>query len=432
MIKNKPMPAPDATRVREGAKRIARRVALVMPFVAFVLLCEVGAYFYLRLTTPYHNLKEFHEQRPVHEFDPYRIIRLNPRHRFGGVQHDAQGFRRSTEVSKQKPTDTIRIFLMGGSAAYGVEPPPPFPPFTVTNADTLDAHLERLLSERFPGIRVEVINAAVVGYRVHIHWIYLNQVLLGYDPDVVVFFDGHNDHYHASDAFDQFDYDNLDLDALNEPSLLNALNQFVRVAARHSYAVAGMESRLRRILDASLTPKRLQEAWSDHMDQLDSGLLDLYRRTAHRTWASIVRQNCRLLQDRGVRAVVTLQPELLLAQRKVLTPSEEHLRDIERNLRPPGHEKYLNFIKPTTVELLQEAIAGTGATFADLTDPFTGITEQAYIDYCHLSGAGFAAVARQLLPIMTPIVEEVAARRGLLTSGSERRHSEPSPPIAEP
>jgi lysophospholipase L1-like esterase len=403
-----PPPSPDAPPPVRGAKLV---LFALVPWIVIALVCELGAWAYFRLTQPYPTLEAYLTQRAANEFDPYRIIRLNPKHRFGGTMHDAQGFRRSTDVVKAKPPGTIRIFLMGGSAAYGVAPPPPFPPFTVTNEDTLDAHLERLLAARFPGRRIEVINAAVVGYRVHIHWIYLNQVLLDYDPDIVLFMDGHNDHYRASDAYNQFDYDHLALERLNEPSLRSALNAMLRFAAEHSYAAAGLQSRLGRFLDASLTSRRLEAPWAEDMERRDDQLLEVYRRTARRTWASIVRQNARLLQDRGVKAVVMLQPELLLAQSKPMTAEEEQLRTLERDLRPPGHEAYLNFVKPTTVALLHEALAGTDATFVDGTDPFGGVREQAYIDYCHLSGAGFAALARYLMPVLTPIVADVDRAR---------------------
>ena len=52
--------------------------------------------------------------------------------------------------------------------------------------------------------RVEVINAAITSHYSHHHLIYLNQAILKYSPDMVVFFDGFNDYYAYQHGFDQF------------------------------------------------------------------------------------------------------------------------------------------------------------------------------------------------------------------------------------
>src|SRR5260370_694062 len=47
------------------------------------------------------------------------VFRRNPAYGRVDRQHDAQGFRRGTAVSVEKPPDTIRIFLAGASSSYG-------------------------------------------------------------------------------------------------------------------------------------------------------------------------------------------------------------------------------------------------------------------------------------------------------------------------
>src|SRR6267378_2378310 len=37
------------------------------------------------------------------------------------IRHNGQGFRHDEEVAVEKPPNTVRIFLLGGSAAYGHE-----------------------------------------------------------------------------------------------------------------------------------------------------------------------------------------------------------------------------------------------------------------------------------------------------------------------
>src|ERR1051325_343970 len=61
-------------------------------------------------------------------------------------------------ISRQKPSDTIRIFVFGESAAYG-DPQPRF---------GLPRMLEALLALRHPDKKFEVINAAMTGINSHV------------------------------------------------------------------------------------------------------------------------------------------------------------------------------------------------------------------------------------------------------------------------
>ena len=71
------------------------------------------------------------------------------------------------------------------------------------NDETIAAYLEVALAERLDR-RVEVINAAIPAVWTHHHLIYLYQTILNFDPDMVLFLDGFNDFYFASEGHDQF------------------------------------------------------------------------------------------------------------------------------------------------------------------------------------------------------------------------------------
>ena len=57
----------------------------------------------------------------MHQFDDYKNIHPTLHYQdTRGVTHNAQGFRRTEDVSATKPSGTYRVFLMGGSTAYGL------------------------------------------------------------------------------------------------------------------------------------------------------------------------------------------------------------------------------------------------------------------------------------------------------------------------
>src|SRR5690349_16758642 len=76
------------------------------------------------------------------------------------IRHTPEGFRRDADVSLQKPPNTVRIFFLGGSAAYGCEGlyqqlDPGWQ--RLYTRDLIDAYLERKLQQRHPERHWEVI-----------------------------------------------------------------------------------------------------------------------------------------------------------------------------------------------------------------------------------------------------------------------------------
>src|SRR5215470_13967309 len=51
--------------------------------------------------------------------DRWAAFRNNPHYDQHGVRLNTEGFRRDENVPVEKPAGTIRIFLLGGSVAYG-------------------------------------------------------------------------------------------------------------------------------------------------------------------------------------------------------------------------------------------------------------------------------------------------------------------------
>jgi len=133
---------------------------------------------------------------PSSFMDRWTGWRNAPDYRRIDIRHDAQGFRRDQPVQLDKPPGVVRIFLLGGSTAYGSEGlfrdlDPDWQ--RLDNRDLVDAYLERLLTKNYPQRRWEVINAAANEFRMHQHLALIHAKLLAYHPDFVIFLDGHND-----------------------------------------------------------------------------------------------------------------------------------------------------------------------------------------------------------------------------------------------
>ncbi|MDP8254565.1 MAG: GDSL-type esterase/lipase family protein [Candidatus Alcyoniella australis] len=91
---------------------------------------------------------------------------------------------RPTLFPERKGPATFRVFVFGGSAAWG---------FGYYGGGSFPALLQRLLAQRYPQRDIEVINLAQVGYSSTQILARAREVLERYDPDLLVVYSGHNE-----------------------------------------------------------------------------------------------------------------------------------------------------------------------------------------------------------------------------------------------
>lgn len=343
-----------------------------------------------------------------YEFDPYKNIRPTPNWvDTRGVTHDAQGFRRIEDVEQTKPPGTYRIFLMGGSTAYGTGglwPHIQTDYAVLDNSETIDAFLESILNEELPYEHVEVINAAIPSVWTHHHLIYLNQTILRYDPDMILFLDGLNDHFYYNRSHDQFaDY------AYNEAShVIMGPPTFYALARMNAWwlfrksAFAQVSFRalqgLGTVLAGSSTPEPVQ---------VDQALVDL-QWVFERNALKMIERNALILQHEGVRALFMLQPMLILERDRL-----DHMPEIERRLfefdvaaREGNYEEFTKRATPIIAQMIQERVEPLGGRFLDLTGIFTDQEGQMYTDYAHLTPEANRILAERMAEEVVDMLDQ--------------------------
>jgi hypothetical protein len=374
---------------------------LVMLAVPLTVL-HFGAVYYLRVTQGYDGVHLYQ-----YDYDAYKVIRPAANYvDLRGPRHNAQGFRRDTPVSRVKPAGTYRVFLMGGSTAYGTGGLWPhiqkdWP--VLKNSQTIDAYLEKILRDSLGGAPVEVVNAAIVSSWTHQHLIYLNQTILGYSPDMVLFLDGFNDFYFYDDAHDQFadyDYGNPAQVIMGEPTLsslayANAWWLFRRSPVAH---LVGRSLQNAKLL---LAKKPVQKPLD-----VEASLAGL-RRTFPRSALKMHRRMGLILRDENVHAVFMQQPMLVLERgRKPMPTMERKLFDFNVSSYLPNYEEYA--IRATAFTTAQEAqmAKDVGGDFLDLTTAFDGVPWQAFTDYAHLTPQANQLVAMRIAREILPTIRK--------------------------
>lgn len=392
-----------------GSGRRRRHIAWTAVLTGLLLslcLAEAISYIYLRTVEGYDGRHLLPNQ-----FDDYKHLQPVPGYvNTKGIAHNGQGFRRSTDVTKDKAPGVYRIFLMGGSTAYGLGSLSRHGRDrygVIRNDETIDFYLEQFLKARLPERQVEVINAAITSHYSHHHLIYLNQTILKYRPDMVIFLDGYNDYFSYAEGFDQFrDYpyrawSHLFLD---EPTIKGYLAYTGWWLYQKSHLVY-------------VTVKQLRPLWRSVTDtrqgreQIDvEQALHNLETNADNNFIKMVERSSLILRHEGVVSVVTLQPEIAYRQHKILTPFERILFDEVATSWPVNFMRFKNEARPLVTAKLSDATARTGAQFFDLTESFASLSEDAYSDHCHLTSAGNRALANDLAQRLLPLVEKTVAR----------------------
>jgi hypothetical protein len=328
-------------------------------------------------------------------FDPYKNILPTPRYvDRRGVRHNSQGFRRDSDVSRVKPPGTYRIFLMGASTAYGMGGLWPniqrdFP--VLDNSQTIDAYLERQLHAAFPAHRFEVINAAITSTWTHHHLVYLNQAILGYDPDMVLFLDGFNDFYFFNRDHDQFADYSYSLPSrviMGPPTLYSLLYAngwwlFQKSAFAH---LVGRGLRTAKLWISNRHPDRTPL----NIDSALAGLREVFPRNA----LKMQRRTGLILGAEGVRAVFMLQPLLILERdRTTMTRVERRMFDFNLEWTRPNYEEFMRRAVQVVVGLETQMARDVSADFIDLTGIFKQVKGQVYTDYAHLTPHGNEVLA---------------------------------------
>ena len=398
-----PEPASGAARSRRGNLILAVASALV-----FVALLEAGArgFYWLRWGRLY----------PV-AASVYAIPlgwRLAPGE-YSNLYVNEQGFRRTSQTAVTPPPGITRVFLLGGSTAFGSNGLYPQVAATPLGEDTtIDRHLETLLNQRHSGRRFEVINAGVPEYRLFQEFSLFREKLLGYGPELVIFLDGHNDFStltgeHASlSPIAPYWSNRLFVRAervLNASDALAPAYFLDLYLGRRSYAYHALATLLQRVADWRAVDSGGGRAtgWgtrpfvvgeeaalrATHAEQLGQ-----IRKRLH-LYVDQVRDLRAVAESRRVPVLYVLQPEIVVERGSDLSAQELEIQRIAfAQHRDLGTVAWRELGPELAAELA--SLTSERFRFLDLQRIAARDPDTLYTDYCHLTSKGNAVVAAAL------------------------------------
>jgi hypothetical protein len=389
-------------------------------YVASLALLFEGAAFLV--VKAYDNELGNSPQR--HLYSAVRGHELNPGYRRdfdtgGRLIHSAQGFRRDGLIEMAKPDGVFRIFVLGGSALYGIGVQGGTYPLhpSLANDQTITFFLERELNAqvRAAGIdvRIEVVNAGVTAYQTFHHVLYFYETLYEYEPDLLLFLDGHNDFYNVDRAnpIKAYSYAAASMvPALNQRRPWFSLYVASRALGEYSYAFKVLE-KLSMAMFENLEARSQNSGQSSRLPEGD--FAEALQQAATAGFLRSYRLIEAFSQYYGFDYHVFLQPEVVFEDTSRLDPRDAAIKATTERLY--GEQR---------VEIMRRARSQFPELFAMHQVPYTdlgsladdaGAHGQLYMDYCHLMPEGAQAVAGRMLPVVLErILERLAPGRDVL------------------
>ncbi|WP_242041641.1 SGNH/GDSL hydrolase family protein [Alkalinema sp. FACHB-956] len=330
------------------------------------------------------------------------------------VQINAQGFRSGDAVNLTKPKNEVRIFVLGGSSAFGQ--------FNSSNQSTFATLLEARLNQQVqeqksntkkfrpdvlpyyadelekalklpPKIRdgqYRVINAAVPGYTSGNTLTQVASQILAYQPDVLVVMNGYGD---------------LLLPSSQEAASIEVTDRLLSDASGHfiaslSQGMGDFFSSLYLVKSVQYWLLKPQSSIEQLVDPLSSSTQGLGDRLAAKPeelnlrvdrYGKYLLQLARLSGASKASLVVALQPEV--TQRESLTTKEKQLVDrLGSNYQQRVQAGYQQLQK--TVEQVNKQVPGL--TTAKLQDALNQVQGDAFQDPIHLTDSANQAIADRL------------------------------------
>ncbi len=352
----------------------------------------------------------------------YRLV-SNQQSNFWKINE--QGFRAEQAIAPEKASDEVRIFVLGGSAAFGQ--------MSSSNQTTFANKLETLLNQQVatqksnpkkfrPNIlpyyadelaramalppriresRYRVVNAAVPGFISSNELAQLSLQVMAYKPDFIVLVNGYGDLLVPStqEGADIPGADTL-LTHASRHFFAN-FNQSLKGWVYQSYLVRGFQYwglRPHNVLQQYIPPVDDQNTLAKN---LTTDRQELDRRATR--YYNNLQQIARLTTSAKIPLILALQPEITSRNPKNLSPKEKEILSQLGSTYPQqvkmGYSRLQESIERVKKEFPK------GVVTLNLNDAYSGFAGEAFQDAVHLTDEGntvlaerlYEAIAKQLL-----------------------------------
>lgn len=284
------------------------------------------------------------------------ILRFVPNQHTETYNINSFGFRGS-EISIEKPNETYRIFMVGGSTTFGAG--------SFSDEETIPGHLQKLFNEN--GNNIEIINAGInSGYSYTEKYLIEND-LQNFEPDMILLYTGGNDSH--------------------RPTIYSTVTL-------GDYGVNIKDLRFWRtpfiISDYIIETTRYEKTKT----QLDDNFIE----EKINFWTNNMKDICNTNSKNNTVTIITLHP-ILANSEKILSPDEQKYTEKHDFQSTPTSLKIYDGLAKN----LKSLETSCDKTF-DLRPIFKDMSPPIFFDESHINSQGNSIVAKKLFEIILPFV----------------------------
>jgi lysophospholipase L1-like esterase len=292
---------------------------------------------------------------------PY--LHLEPNQHLTTININNDGFR-GNDISLEKSPNTYRIFVVGGSTTFGVG--------SSSDATTIPGYLQNYFQE-YTDLNVQVINAGIPKAYSYTETNYIKNILLQYEPDLFIVYDGWNDLGRSSDSY---------FEGGGAPSLFEKITRGLFNSGYYN---------TEKILWKNYSNWRA--TYVEHVKLINFDDIDERVNLWKNSWTEL----CELSIKKNVDVIITLQP-LVGTGNKELTDEEiGTYKFYNQDHVLPNYEKYF---------IALEDLGIVCSKSKDLRNIFDDRTETIFFDKGHVGDLGNQIIAKELFELSLPILKE--------------------------
>lgn len=295
-------------------------------------------------------------------YEKGHVIEMAPDQHLRTININNFGFR-GPDITLEKPDNTYRIFVVGGSTLVGGG--------SSSDSATITGFLQQKFDNVVLDFKVQVINAGVPGQYSFGEWYHIRTKIPAFEPDLIIVYDGWND-------------------AQNRNWIAPDIEKMEKQA----------EIAEREITIANFpyyrTPYVIYNEFSKSESSSSPAIGEESRSETVRLWKTRWIETCELAKNEGYEMLIALQP-IVGGGNKPLSETEQRYA--------PNNDQRIETV--TIMELLAKSLDEVGKLCehtTDLRNIFDDVSEPIYFDQGHMSDFGNEIVAQKLFEESLPIV----------------------------
>jgi lysophospholipase L1-like esterase len=296
------------------------------------------------------------------------VLTIIPNQHFTTININNDGFR-GDEINISKSDNDYRIIMIGGSTVFGTG--------LSNDKQSIPSELNKIFDKKYTN--VEVINAGISSITSFEELYHFKEKLIHLKPDLVIFYDGHNDVEYRNTSDPQI------LNISDELKIKDFQKYLRSPVVLYRYVLLPIiHSQTENVMDNNNSINTTNS--NSYNFQLSNSITSL--------WYEHITEFCKISKNEQIKSIVIIQPSL--------NQNKKPLSEYEKSI----YEKSSHTQKTFDMLIQKSDNLTNCSNVYDFTNIFENTFSGVYMDSVHLNNYGNKIIAEKIYEKILPIVIE--------------------------